>query len=220
MNSNGVLSQINELTRRLILASLCVKHFHPTVKKLKQDQLAIGMRVAQTIALKDLTYDNVYEEINGNEAYHLKLIDGGLMAFQYLFDSSGQLVEHRLAFFPCPSLPSADDAPALYQEDELYADITSRRIVRFPIRFDYSPGSHRDVVHPASHMTLGQYDSCRIPVSGPVSPSSFGMFIIRNFYARAYTRNKNTFDRRTASMARVETITGAERRVTHVVHGL
>jgi hypothetical protein len=75
------------------------------------------------------------------------------------------------------------------------------------------------MVHPASHLTLGQYENCRIPVSGPLGPNSFGMFILRNFYCRAYTKNKNTFDRRSTALVRNESISKAERRLTHLVHG-
>jgi hypothetical protein len=117
-------------------------------------------------------------------------------------------------------LPTIDEAAALYEQDELYADIMAQRLVRFPIRFDYAPRQAKGIVHPASHMTLGQYEYCRIPVAGPVGPNTFAMFVIRNFYFRAYHKNKNTFDRRCVALKRSETISGAERRLTHIVHGL
>jgi hypothetical protein len=74
-----------------------------------------------------VSYDDVYSELDQNEAYHLKLVDGGLLAFQYSFDAAGKLTEHRLAYFPCPTLPSAEDAPALYEQDELYGTGKSPR---------------------------------------------------------------------------------------------
>ncbi|EQD52941.1 hypothetical protein B2A_06383, partial [mine drainage metagenome] len=93
------------------------------------------------------------------EAYDTKLVDGGLLVFQYHFDSAGTLLKHRLAYFPNPELPTADEAPELYAQDELYGDIIAKRLVRFPIRFDYMPTLRSDVVHPASHLTLGQYEN-------------------------------------------------------------
>jgi hypothetical protein len=219
MSPDGVRKQIEDLTNRLLLTSLCVQQFAPSIRPIEGGAIRIGLRIAQSIALKDVSYDDVYKELDQNEAFHIKLVDGGLIAFQYSFDTEGKLTEHRLAYFPCPTLPSAEDAPALYENDELYGDITSKRIVRFPIRFDYAPGAHRELVHPASHMTLGQYANCRIPVAGPLGPTSFGMFIVRNFYCRAYTRHKNEFDRKPVALPRMETISTAERRLTHVVHG-
>lgn len=219
MNADGVRKQIEDLTKRLLLTSLCVQQFSPSIKTLQGGAVRIGLRVAQSAALRDVSYDLVYKDLDQNNAYHVKLIDGGLLAFQYSFDAAGNLTEHRLAYFPCPTLPTAEDAPGLYEQDELFGDITSKRIVRFPIRFDYAPEASRDVVHPASHMTLGQYANCRIPVAGPLGPSSFGMFVIRNFYCRAYTKHKNEFDRKPPALSRTETITTAEKRVTHIVHG-
>lgn len=219
MNPEGVRKQIEDLTNRLLLTSLCVQQFPPSVRPVEGGAVRVGLRVSQSIALKDVSYDDVYKELDQNEAYHIKLVDGGLLAFQYSFDAAGALTEHRLAYFPCPTLPSAEDAPALYEHDELYGDITAKRIVRFPIRFDYTPEAHREVVHPASHLTLGQYANCRIPVAGPLGPTSFGMFVVRNFYSRAYTRHKNQFDRKPLALPRMESISQAERRVTHIVHG-
>ena len=42
-----------------------------------------------------------------------------------------------------------------------------------------------------SHLTLGQYENCRIPVSLAVSPYQFMEFILRNFYHTA--QNKSYF---------------------------
>lgn len=219
MNPDGVRKQIADLTNRLLRTSLCVQQFAPSVQSVGKGAVRIGLRNSQSIAQKEVSYDDVYKELDQNEAYHIKLVDGGLLAFQYSFDSAEKLTEHRLSYFPCPTLPSADDAPELYEQDELYGDITAKRIVRFPIRFDYTPDACREVIHPASHLTLGQYANCRIPVAGPVGPTSFGLFIVRNFYSRAYTRYKNQFDRKPPVLRRMETISQAERRITHIVHG-
>ena len=170
--------------------------------------------------MRDIPYEDIYRELDAHDAYHVKLIDGGLLLFQYAFKPNGSLMQHRLAYFPSPVLPTMEEAPALYEQDELYGDIRARCLVRFPVRFDYTCDRKVDFMHPASHLTLGQYESCRIPVAGPLGPTSFGMFIIRNFYFRTYKKYKNKFDRRPLRIDRSETISDLERRVTHVVHGL
>ena len=220
MSPDGILRQIYQFVERLIATSISVKQFYPSIRTAAGGAKIIGGRPSTSIALRDLPYEEVYSELESNEAYDIKLIDGGLLMFQYRFDGEDKLLQHRLAYFPSPILPTIDESPALYEEDELYADIVARRLVRFPIRFDYAPDQHSDVVHPASHLTLGQYENCRIPVLGPLAPNSFGMFIVRNFYSRAYTRNKNKFNRRVLALTRIETISHAERRVSHFVPGL
>lgn len=219
MSPKGVREQFEDLIERLISSSISVKQFSPSVRTITGGEILIGRRVSTSIALRDVPYDDAYRELDANDAYDVKLIDGGLLLLQYRFDASEKLIQHRLAYFPSPALPAVDEAPELYEQDALYGDITTKRLVRFPIRFDYAPGQHADLVHPASHLTLGQYENCRIPVAGPLAPSAFCMFIIRNFYFRAYTKHKNRFDRRFTSLDRVESITVAEQRLSHFVHG-
>lgn len=219
MSPNSVRGQFAEFVERLIATSLSVKQFSPVVRTVPGGDVLIGRKVSTAIALRDVPYETVYRELDSNEAYDAKLIDGGLLLLQYRFSASGKLLQHRLGYFPSPALPTVDEVPELYERDELYADIIDRRLVRFPIRFDYAPEQQTDVVHPASHLTLGQYENCRIPVSGPLGPNSFGMFIVRNFYCRSYTRHKNKFDRRTKPVERLESITRAELRLSHFVHG-
>ena len=66
--------------------------------------------------------------------------------------------------------------------DELFIDIVSRRIVPFPLRFDYDAEAATDVEHPHCHLTLGDIKGCRIPVSAPLTPRWFIEFVLRNFY--------------------------------------
>ncbi len=68
--------------------------------------------------------------------------------------------------------------------DDLFLEIIQRRIVPFPLRFDFDErdGVHADVTHPKSHLTLGDVKGCRIPISAPLTPRWFVEFILRNFY--------------------------------------
>lgn len=219
MTPDAVRVQITDVLDRLIRTSLAVRQFHPTIRLGQGGAVAIGRPQSSAIALRDVSYEDVYRDIDFHEAYDVKLVDGGLLIFQYRFDATPKLQRHRLAYFPNPILPTVDEAPALYEEDELYGDIVARRLVRFPIRFDYAPDDCIDLVHPASHLTLGQYEGCRIPVAGPMGPSAFASFIVRNFYCRAYRRHKNAFDKAPPAIARTETISESERRLSHFVHG-
>ncbi|MEL1263079.1 DUF2290 domain-containing protein [Pseudoxanthomonas putridarboris] len=218
MTPGAVRAQVEDVVSRLIRTSLSVRQFHPIVKTSADGIVSIG-RQQSAMALRDVSYEDIYRDVDENSSYDAKLVDGGLLMFQYRFDAAERLLKHRLSYFPNPMLPTIDEAPALYEEDELYGDIVAKKLVRFPIRFDYAPADHVDGLHPACHMTLGQYEGCRIPVSGPVGPATFASFVIRNFYCRAYKRHKNAFDRTPPALQRIESISVAERRMTHFVHG-
>jgi len=99
----------------------------------------------------------------------------------YAFEGD-QLLRHRFAYYPSPTLrPFQEDAEA-YLRGDLYLDVVSRRIVPFPVRFDFDKADAREVVHPHCHLTLGDVKECRIPVSAPLTPRWFVEFILRNFY--------------------------------------
>lgn len=215
----GVRAQLQDVYSRLVTCGLSVKQFHPKEEGTPGGGVRLGHLSTTAIALKDVAYELVYEELDKNNAYHVKLPDGGLLLFQYTFAGDESLLKHRLAFFPSPELPTIDEAPDLYDKDELYGDIIVARLVRFPIRFDFDPGAHKDVLHPRSHLSLGQFENCRIPVSNPVTPNAFVMFLLRNFYFRSYLRNKNRFDKKMGVGKLTRCISDAECRISHLVMG-
>lgn len=101
----------------------------------------------------------------------------------------------------------------MYLNDEIHADVVARNVVPFPVRFDYdSRVDRQDAMHPLSHLTLGQYRKCRIPVTAPVTPRRFIDFLLRNFY---HTEYADGLAASTWSFA--ETIRRDERGVAHLV---
>src|SRR5690606_9999259 len=111
---------------------------------------------------------------------NMKLVDGALLQMMYSVQGDA-LLRHRLAFYPSPNLLPFQDAADSYMRDELFVEIVQRRIVPFPLRFDFDgrENVHVDVCHPKSHLTLGDVKDCRIPVSAPLTPRWFLEFILR-----------------------------------------
>ena len=168
-----------------------------------------------SIALKDRSYNEIYEHLSLERAYNAKMPDGALIQMMYLF--AGTTVQrHRLAFFPAPHLEEFQNNPEIYLEDQIYADVISRSIVPFPLRFDYDArvGSHQEVHHPKSHLTLGQYEKCRIPVTAPLTPFWFTEFILRNFYHTAFLSYADQLPTFKENFG--ETILPAEKKVIHI----
>lgn len=217
MSPESILAQFRDIYSRMISSGLSVKQFYPSDRTSRGGERSIGAMPSTAIALRDVAYELIYDELDTHDAYHIKLPDGGLILFQYTFNGDGRIAKHRLAFFPSSVLPTAEEAPCLYENDELFADIMLNRLVRFPIRFDFDPASHQDVLHPQCHLTLGQFENCRIPVAGPIMPNTFVMFLLRNFYFRSYFKNKNLFDKRMKLGSPLLTITEAERKIAHIV---
>ncbi len=135
------------------------------------------------------------------------------MMYEFL---DGALQRHRLAFFPAPHLEAFQNNPEVYLRDETHGDVVGRNVAPFPLRYDYDArdGHHDELTHPKSHLTLGRYEHCRIPVSAPLTPHRFIDFILRNFYDIPARRYSDDVPAGAAVFA--ESMLPAERQVVHI----
>ncbi|WP_322745046.1 DUF2290 domain-containing protein [Leptolyngbya ectocarpi] len=206
---------MNTITQKLISVNLSVKQNFPSCTNIGKDSYEISYSGMQnlSIALKNIDYKEIYEELDEGENYNIKMIDGALIQLLYTYRDSA-LASHRLAFFPSPFLYDFQNEPEVYEDDEIYADIIAKNILPVPIRFDYDPENYRELEHPKSHLTLGQFKNCRIPVCSPITPNAFIDFILRSFYNTAFQKftdelnfSSNLFD---------ETISSVEKKIIHL----
>lgn len=214
---NGIERQIDQRVRYLVEVGLA-DQFQSGFRR------EVGRRVEITFpnskhisaALKDLEYEEIYGLLVRERIYNVKMLDGALIQMMYEF-ADNVVVRHRLAFVPAPHLYDFQRSPDVYLGDELHADIVAKNVVPFPFRYDYDArdGRYQDVTHARSHLTLGQYENCRIPVSAPVTPHWFIDFLLRNFYDTPIRRYADEISPTGDSFD--ESITSAERHVVHVV---
>jgi hypothetical protein len=209
-NYRYVHQQIQAITRKLILVGLSSQQNESTING-KYEIAYAGMKNL-SIALKNVEYTEIYEELDKSRNYNIKMVDGALLQFLYTYNKS-ELISHRLAFFPSPFLYDFQSEPELYEIDEIYADIIARNILPVPIRFDYDPSNYIELDHPMCHLTLGQFKNCRIPVNSPVTPNTFISFILRSFYNTAL--RKFTSELNFSSDLFDKTITPTEQKILH-----
>ena len=128
-------------------------------------------------------YQDSYWDQRQHRAFSILMLDGALIQISYEF-KAGRLLRHRLAFLPSPDLLDYQNYPELYSEERLFVDVVDKGVVTVPVRFDYDARTGVQVVleHPESHLTLGQYSGCRIPVTAGVTPHSFMQFVLSSFY--------------------------------------
>jgi hypothetical protein len=221
MTPKQTLNQITELTEALVGLSLSNEQNFPTTKgkPTAAFEISVSTAAGMSVALKNMAYRDIYGELEKAGCFNVKMIDGALVSLRYRFQS-GAICEHSLSYFPSPDLEQFQNEPEIYLDDEVFADVVAKNIVPFPIRFDYSSDEEKfeDVHHPYSHLTLGQYKNCRIPVCSPLGPLVFGGFILRNFYNTAFRKYSATFP--TSKFGFTNTITAKERKIPHVVCGV
>ena len=214
---NDIHRQINTLISYLVEKGLAdAQHYAVLKANGNSREVSFSNSAYINIALKNLSYSEIYEQLSEARAYNVKMLDGALIQMMYSFDAES-VERHRLAFFPAPDLEEFQNNPEIYLDDELYADVVAKNIVPSPVRFDYDlryEGNDR-ALHPVSHLTLGQYQNCRIPVTAPVTPFRFIEFILRNFYHTAFVRYAETLpDTRSAFL---DTIRPRERDMIHLM---
>ena len=179
-----ITKQIKNITTSLIGTSFLIEHNHVS------DKNGVitweGFRDI-SFSLKNVSYDEIYFESLKERAFNFKLIDGALIQLMYECDDK-EIIKHRLTFYPKPNIERFQDNPQGFEEthfgNKLFSDIYNRKVIAFPIRFDFDLDESKYVEHDHSfsHLTLGNYKNCRIPVSKPVTPCKFILFILRSFY--------------------------------------
>lgn len=182
MKKTDIINQIKEITSKLIAVSLSEEQNFPSENN---GNIYISGNHDLSIALRNIPYSDIYKILDEAKNYNIRMIDGALIQLMYSFDSNDNLLKYRLAFFPSPTLEEFQNNSEIYELDEIYADMIDKNIVSVPIRFDYDPSNFVAKEHPCSHLTLGQYKNCRIPLRLPITPNVFIDFILRNFYNTA-----------------------------------
>lgn len=209
LGSTVVFKQIEKITAKLIEVGLSAQQNFPSNK---DGCIAYSGMQDVSVAMKNISYEEIYKSLEQSKNYNIKMLDGALIQMLYSY-SDGELSSHRLAFFPAPNLDSFQNEPDIYENDEIYADILGKNIVTFPIRFDYDPTRFSEIEHPKSHVTLGQYKNCRIPVSEPLTPEMFITFLLQSFYNTTF--RKYTQDFTVTNHRFNKTITSKEKSVLH-----
>lgn len=220
MTAKQTLTQLNQLMSAVVGLSLSNDQNFPSCHGNPRGdyEISVNNSAQMSVALKNIPYHDIYHELDQARCFNFKMLDGALVTLRYRFRNS-RICEHSLTYFPSPDLEQFQNDPEVYLLDEIYADVVARNIVAFPIRFDYNSDAERfvEVHHPYSHLTLGQYENCRIPVSSPLSPLTFGGFILRSFYNTAYRKYSDEIP--VAVQRYAMTITAKEQEIVHVVLG-
>jgi len=193
---NTLYTQILNITSKLILTGLSVQQNYPSIK---EGSIYISGNKNLSVALKNISYDKIYSILEEENNYNIKMIDGALIQLMYSFENN-VLKKYRLAFFPSPNLEEFQNNSEIYEMDEIYADIIDKNIITTPIRFDYDPENYSSIDHPKSHLTIGQYTNCRIPVYAPITPNIFINFILRNFYNTAFIKFTETLNFKSSAL--------------------
>lgn len=212
---NDTVKEISKLIAYLIEIGLVNDQNFPSLNKHSGEIWEVSFSESGYLssAYNDASYEAIYNELNERRCYSIRFLDGGILQISFRFKAN-EVIKHRLAYYPSPNLTSFSQAPESYEIDELYAEIITRKIIPFPVRFDFDCAQAQDIHHPHSHLTLGDIKNCRLPVSAALSPKWFIEFIIRCFYI---IENKDFISKLPKSeLVMPATITRNEKKLIHL----
>ncbi len=208
-------NEINRITAKLIEIGLSDDQNYAILKNVSavRSEVSFQRSAEFSSVLRNAHYEELYHAIKKNRDYNISLVDGGLLQLQYTFDDD-EIVKQRLGFFPSPDLSEFQNSPEIYEHDLIYAEIIGRKVVTTPIRFDFDREAFVEDDHPMSHLTIGQYKNCRIPIRSAVSPYRFFEFILGAFYNTAFRSYRDEIG--TATFQFATTITTKEAQRIHI----
>lgn len=182
----AIEAEINYLIAFLIESALADNQTRAFIRKIGGTAYEVTFE-NESIAdwLSNDFYVDVYDRTMANRSYSILLFDGAMIQMSYEI-SNNDLVRSRMAYLPNPRLEQFAVGQGEF-DDPLYADLNDRRILPIPIRFEFDGRSDVaiPVDHPVSHVTIGQFEGCRIPASAAITPYLFIDFILRSFYRKA-----------------------------------
>lgn len=216
MNPGRVRRDINELIQHLLFKGLVNDYQEAFEQKSNITTISFGNAKHISSALKNLDYQDIYSTFATHRVFNARMVDGAFIQMTYQFKAN-RLLNHRLAFLPPPhSFLDESDLAMAVSEREL-ADFINGNRVGQPLRFDFNSNDdiHIDVIHPKSHLTLGVYVNCRIPVTAALSPYWFLYFILQSFYSTHSSDYLSTLPRLTGYFP--VSLAPAEKKVPHLV---
>lgn len=167
-----------------------------------------GKSDANSIMLdKHVSASRVMNILLQERQYSVLLYDKSIVKAEFCIDE-GEIVKERLVFLKKHNrIWDLKEIVAADAEDvDWFADEESVPVF---LRIDYDPKNHVECDHPASHLTLGNNETCRIPIQDAISFSEFMRFVLLHFYGVKIEKAPYWLDKES-------TITALERKMLHI----
>ena len=139
----------------------------------------------------DLDISNKYEEeyydMLSRGVYTFLMVDYTMLQYFNIY-SRDTLVKQNIGYVQSPYDVPYDLVEVEEEEEENEKVLTKicdlGSYTR--MRFEYDPDNFENIKHPRTHLHLGCYKDCRIPINKPMRMYDYIKFVIKNFYSKKY----------------------------------
>ena len=174
MNSAPDLSEI----RRTLKSVSGFRHFNENPNRLEREDIC---------TLKKMSFLEKYLFLYRKRAYSFFLNDLSLVGFE---NSSTGYYYYQTPYDNWKDfleLYDMHDEEALRDSDFLTDELHERQS-HFIVRYDYNEAQYKPGLHPVAHIHLGYDTEIRIGCQRKLKPTSFILFIFRQFYPQLWDR--------------------------------
>ncbi|MDT1956944.1 DUF2290 domain-containing protein [Carnobacterium divergens] len=139
-------------------------------------------------------YSQIYQIARDYSDYNLYIPSDGSF-FQFGYEEKKNKKEIRYAYFESPfeqksyknflqeyGFSYTEVGDELLEDYQQYLSETDLKDNITNIRYDYSESQYNELIHPTSHMHIGQSNNIRLQFSYTMMPTNFVAFVLRNVY--------------------------------------
>ena len=215
----AIIKQIKNITRFLVNKNLLITY---NESKITSNEITLKSDISKI--LKDEEYFKIYNTCVKEKIFNFLLLDMAIIQLMYKFSIRGKdIIEHRLCYFPNPNVEQFSESleyeQIYFNSRNIAIEYIEKNAIIFPMRFDFNINEnvYEEINHPKSHLTLGNYKNCRIPVSSWISPKMFIEFILRNFYNKKFLEIESDWNKiKNFSFNRVNLLSNDEKKILHL----
>lgn len=207
----NILKDIEQTLRELRGMNLLLEEKGTTQKQISKNTWELTYNGKNSSS--SIVYDNhissskIINQLLQNQQYSLLFYDKGLIQAEFTVEND-EVVKERLVFMKKHN--KIWDAKEIQEYENQDQDwFAEEEGVPIMIRIDYSPDTHIEGDHAATHLTISNHESCRIPVKGIVTFSEFVKFVLFHFY-------KLKLNVQVYHSSAGETITELEKKMIHM----
>lgn len=206
-----VLDDINKTIKELYSKGIVRDYLGVSVSGTGKNSFAItysGKNSSSSVVYdKHITVSEIMDVLLKELQYTVLLYDKSL--FQAEFEiSDNKIIKERLVFIKKHNrIWNMKEIEEYESTDEDW--FAEQEGVPIMIRIDFAPKEHVEGKHAATHLTISNHESCRVPVKGIVSFSEFVRFVLLQFYDM-------NLDIKVCRLDESDTITKLERQMIHI----
>ena len=174
-----------EIVRELFQKQLIKEIRHDSIKE-SNEQITITRENKENesniLFDKQISIDDIMKELLYQREYNILFYDRSIIQYEFLIEN-GKIKKERLIFIKKHNYLWSKEEISEKELHDIELDwFQEENGIPTIIRIDYDTENFEDVLHPITHMTLSNYDECRIPMMGAMSLYNFINFVLNFFY--------------------------------------